>query len=74
MPVTRRDVRFGCRMLAKSRGFTAVAVGVLVLAVGANTAIFTVMDTVFRKFRSGNASPFPFPGSSSGKRIAAASR
>jgi putative ABC transport system permease protein len=49
-----RDMRYGMASLARDPGFAAVTIGLLALGIGANTAMFSVVDAVLLR-------PLPFP-------------
>jgi hypothetical protein len=49
-----RDLQYGMASLARDPGFAAVTIGLLALGIGANTAMFSIVDAVLLK-------PLPFP-------------
>src|ERR1700759_3687271 len=49
LEMTAQDLRYGARMLFKHKGITAIAALSLALGVGANTALFSVLDAMLLK-------------------------
>ncbi len=62
LDVLMQDMRFTFRTLGRDRGFTVIAVMILALGIGANIAVFSVVNTILLR-------PLPFPESQQLVRI-----
>src|SRR5258706_9620827 len=54
LETTMRDVRYALRMLRKAPGFSAAAIGILAVTIGANAAVYTLVDRLLVR-------PLPYP-------------
>jgi predicted permease len=62
LDILLQDLKYALRTLARDRGFTTVAILILALGIGANIAVFSVVNTLLLR-------PLPFPGSEQLVRI-----
>src|SRR5215475_11362460 len=77
MPLFVKDVGYGFRLIRRNPGFAAVTIITLALGIGANTAIFSILDALLLRslpvtqpdrlvemvaiYRNGSQVPFSFP-------------